>query len=179
MGKRLGSIDIVGGEKLRYLVVGAFNTLMSYLLFIALLATVGVWLRGFSDSALSLKSVVGEHYYLAVQWLGWVLAVPACALMMKRFAFRSRGPWLPQVGRAYLVYLPAQGLAFVLLWLMVQVFHLTPQVGVIVVVAVTTVMTYIGHKYFTFQVPLEVGEIPPEELLARGRRSSGRADVRE
>lgn len=165
MRKRLLSIDALRGEKLRYLVVGAFNTLMSYILFVALLATLGVWLRTFSDSTSGLTSVVGDHYYLVVQWVGWVMAVPACTVMMKRFAFRNEGHWLHQVGRAYLVYLPAQGLAFVLLWLMVQVFDLTPQVGVIVVVAVTTVLTYIGHKYFTFRVPLEVGEIPPEELL--------------
>lgn len=153
------------GEKLRYLVVGAFNTLMSYLLFLVLLASFGAWIQTFSGSASQLASFLGDHYYLAVQWAGWVLAVPPCTLMMKRFVFRSRGPRLHQIGRAYLVYLPAQGLAFVLLWLMVEVIHLTPQVGVIVVVAVTTVLTYIAHKYFTFQVPLEVGEIPPEDLL--------------
>ena len=169
MGKRLVSIDAVGSEKLRYLLVGAFNTLMSYVLFLALLASLGAWLQTFSATSSHLTSVIGDHYYLVVQWVGWVLTVPVCTLTMKRFAFRTKGSWRHQVGRAYLVYLPAQGLAFVLLWLMVQVIHLTPQLGVIVVVAATTVLTYIGHKYFTFQVPLEVGEIPPEKLLDRGR----------
>jgi putative flippase GtrA len=164
--RRLGShIYAAGGEKLRYLVVGACNTLVSYGLFVALLASLGVWLQTFSGSASGLLSTIGEHYYLVVQWVGWVLAVPVSALTMKRFAFRSTGHSLHQIGRAYLVYLPAQGLATVLLWVMVQVAHLTPQVGVIVVVVVTTVLTYLGHKYFTFRVPLEVGEVPQEELL--------------
>lgn len=165
MRKRLLSIYTGRGETLRYLVVGAFNTLVSYGLFVALLASLGAWLQTFSGSSSGLMSLVGDHYYLVVQWVGWVLAVPVCTLMMKRFAFRSKGHWLRQIGRAYLIYLPAQGLATVLLWLMVQVVHLTPQLGVIAIVAVTTVLTYIGHKYFTFQVPLEVGEIPPEKLL--------------
>ena len=165
MQERLLSFDSWRGEKLRFLVVGVVNTLMSYVLFLALLATLGEWLRTFSDSSVPVIGFVADHYYLVVQWVGWVLAVPLCALTMKRFAFRSGGHWLHQIGRAYFVYLPAQGLAFVLLWLMVQVMGLSPRISVIIIVGVTTVLTYIGHKYFTFRVPLEVGEVPPEKLL--------------
>lgn len=153
------------GEKPRYLIVGGLNTLISYGLFVALLASLGTWLQTFSGSSSGLVSVVGVHYYLVVQWVAWVLSVPVSTLMMKRFVFRSKGHRVRQIGRAYLIYLPAQGLATVLLWLTVQVIHLSPQLGVIVTVAITTVLTYVGHKYFTFRLPLELGEIPPEKLL--------------
>jgi len=163
--RKLLGRDALLGEKPRFLVVGAVNTLLGYLLFLALLATLGVWLQSLSDSASSIVTAVADHYYLVVQWVGWAAGVPVSATTMRYFVFRSKGRWLHQVGRAYLVYLPAQAISSVLLWLTVRVLGLTPQVGVVVVVAITTVATYLAHKYFTFRVPLEVGEVPPEDLL--------------
>lgn len=159
------SRDALLGEKPRFLVVGAVNTLLGYLLFLALLATLGAWLQSLADSASSVTTAVADHYYLVVQWVGWVVSVPLSATTMRHFVFRSKGRWLHQVGRAYLVYLPAQAISSMLLWLTVRVLGLTPQVGVVVVVAITTVLTYLAHKYFTFRVPLEVREVPPEDLL--------------
>jgi len=63
------------------------------------------------------------------------------------------------------VYLPAQGISSLLLWLAVQVLHLAPAVGQLLTIAFATVFSYIGHKYFTFRIPLETGEVPAEELL--------------
>jgi len=159
------SWDRLLGEKPRFLVVGAVNTLLGYLLFLALLATLGAWLQSLSHSTSYVLAALGDHYYLAVQWVAWVVGVPMSTTTMKYFAFRSKGRWLHQMGRGYLVYLPAQALASALLWLTVRVLGLSPQVGVLLVVVVTTVLTYIAHKYFTFRVPLEVGEVPPEDLL--------------
>lgn len=162
--KRLSRHRLLG-EKPRFVVVGAVNTLLGYLLFLALLATLGARLQSLADSTSTLLTAVADHYYLVVQWVAWVVGVPLSATTMRRFVFRSKGRWGHQVGRAYLVYLPAQCLASALLWLTVQVLGLTPQVGVVVVVLITTVLTYLAHKYFTFRVPLEVGEVPPEDLL--------------
>jgi len=165
MPVRWSSIVNKHGEKLRYLAVGAFNTLCSYILYVAMLATLGDWLQTLSGASSGLAALTGDHYYLVVQWVAWVVASPFCTMTMKRFAFRSRGHWLRQIGRGYLVYLPAQGLASVLLWLTVTILHVVPQLGVIIVVMITTVLTYVGHKFFTFHVPLEVGDIPPERLI--------------
>jgi putative flippase GtrA len=159
------SWDRLLGEKPRFIVVGAVNTLLGYLLFLALLATLGVWLQSLSGSSSPIVRAISDHYYIVVQWVAWVVGVPMSTTTMKYFAFRSKGRWLHQVGRGYLVYLPAQALASALLWLTVRVLGLSPQVGVLIVVVITTVLTYIAHKYFTFRVPLEVGEVPPEDLL--------------
>jgi hypothetical protein len=74
---------------------------------------------------------------------------------MKYLVFRSRGRLLPQVAKAYLVYIPTQVAGSLLLWLTVQVLHMTPQIGGLVTVAVTTVASYLGHKYFTFRTAEE------------------------
>lgn len=161
----LGRVYDEHGDKLRFLVVGMVNTAISYVGFVVLLALLGPSLQTLAGSTSRLVAWVGEHYYVAVQWIGWVFMVPVSATTMKVFAFRSPGRWWPQVIRAYFVYLPAQGLSSVLLWLTVQVFGLSPQLGQLVTIAFATVFSYLGHKYFTFRLPLEVGEVPAEELL--------------
>ena len=120
MSGKLLSRDRLLGEKPRFLVIGAVNTLLGYLLFLALLATLGAWLESVPDSVSSVVTDVADHYYLVVQLVAWVIAVPLSATTMRHFVFRSKGRWLHQVGRAYLVYLPAQAVASVLLWLVVR-----------------------------------------------------------
>jgi putative flippase GtrA len=153
------------GEKVRYLVVGACNTGLGYLAFLLALATVGRWMGTFAGSPSALLSALGNKNYLVAQWVSWVFMVPVSTTTFKLFVFRTEGRWLHQVGKAYLVYLPAQGISSLLLWLAVQVLHLVPAVGQLMAIAFATVFSYIGHKYFTFRIPLETGEVPAEELL--------------
>lgn len=155
------------GEKLRYLVVGAGNTAIGYGIFMVLLRAMGAPLQALGESSSALLSAVGHNYYLIVQWAGWFLAVPISTTSMKYLAFRSGGKLLPQIGRAYFIYLPAQLISMVLLWLTVKVLHLSVPIGQLVTIAVTTVFSYVGHKYFTFKTPLEVGEVPPQEMVER------------
>ena len=162
---KLAELYDVHGEKLRYLVVGVCNTAVSYALFLALLAVVGPPLQTLSGSSAGLLAQIGHGYYVVVQWIGWVLMVPVSTTTMKYFAFRSKGKLFHQVGRAYLIYLPAQGLSSLILWLTVRVAGFSPPVGQLMAIVVTTIFSYIGHKYFTFRVPLDTGEVPDEKLL--------------
>ena len=159
----LGRLYDEHGDKLRFLVVGALNTAASYVLFLILLATIGPAIHSLASSDAPFLQVVGEHYYVVVQWINWILAIPVSTATMKYFAFRSSGRFWPQVGRAYFVYLPALALNSLVLWFAVSVLGLTPQLGQLLAIAVTTVFSYVGHKYFTFRTPLVVGEVPPED----------------
>jgi hypothetical protein len=90
---------------------------------------------------------------------------------MKYFAFRAHGHLGKQIIRAYFIYLPAQGLSTAILW--VAMFVLSPglgdrraaMVGQLFAVSVAMIFSYLGHKYFTFRVALELGEVPDEELI--------------
>ena len=146
-GPRLRGLYEKHGEKLRFFIVGVFNTLFTVLLFNLLLIA------------------VGHQYYLVLFWVVWVFAVILSTATMKYFAFRSKGRFWHQAGRAYFIYLPAQGLNTVLLWLAVTIAHLSPQLAQLVTIFVSTIFSYVGHKYFTFRVPLEVGEVADEALL--------------
>jgi len=147
--ERLRAVYAEHGEKLRFLVVGVWNTAFSVLLFNALLL------------------LVGPAHYLVVFWAVWVVAVVQSTATMKYLAFRSGGDFWRQTGRAYLIYLPAQGLSTFLLWFGVTVLRLSPQLSQLITIFATTIFSYLGHKYFTFRVPLEVGEVLDEELLEK------------
>ena len=135
------------GEKLRYLVIGMWNTAFSYMLF---------WL---------FLRVLGPHLYIVASVLAWICAVVQSTVTMKFLVFRRPGRLVHQVLRAYVIYLPALGLSTLILWTGVSVLHLNPLVAQLAAILVTTVFSYIGHKYFTFRVPLETGEVVSEELL--------------
>lgn len=135
------------GEKLRFLIVGVWNTLFNVVLFNVLLL------------------VFGRATYLVWFWVAWAISVIQSTVTMKYFAFRRKGPILPQIGRAYVIYLPAQGLSTVIMWFAVTVMRIMPPVAQLITVFVTTAFSYIGHKYFTFRVPLEVGEVAPEDMI--------------
>ena len=169
MGAATSLIKRLDDERIRYLVVGVWNTAFGYVLFVSLLWLLSPPLRSLASSPLPFVALVGRNYYLVISWIGWVAAVPQSTLTMKYFVFRSRGNALTQIGRAYFVYLPAQILGSVVLWLTVQILLLSPPVGALVTIVVTTVISYIGHKYFTFRTPLEVGEVPPEDLIEDAR----------
>jgi putative flippase GtrA len=126
---------------------------VGYGLFALLLVVLGPAIESLATSSVAAIAAIGHHYYLAAQWISWVLMVPVSTVTMKYFAFRSEGWLLRQVGRAYLIYLPAQGVNTLILWLAVRIAHLTPYVGQLLAIGVTTIMSYLGHKYFTFRTP--------------------------
>ncbi len=153
------------GEKVRFLVVGAVNTVIGYLLFLSLLALLTTPIKSLESSSSWVVAWLGSHYYLVIGWIGWVISVPISTATMKYFAFKRSGSFVKQWFRAYFIYLPSQGIGTVVLWFMVSVVGLTPALGSLATIFVTTIFSYVGHKYFTFRLPIEVGEVPAEELL--------------
>lgn len=154
---RLSGLYENHGEKLRFLVVGAANTAIAYVLFIVMLAALQVPFAPLAASTSVVVAFLGRNYYLVAQWTTWVVGVLLSTFTMKHFAFRSSGRYWPQARRAYLVYLPAQGLSSLILWATVTLAHLSPPVGQLVAIGVTTLFSYYGHKFFTFR---EVNETP-------------------
>ena len=163
--RSLGGFYEDHGEKLRYLVVGVWNTALSYAVFLLALRYLGPSLEALSGPGIA--GWVSHYYYLVLQWAVWVLMVVNSTVTMKYLAFRSKGRLLQQIGRAYLVYLPAQGISSVILWVTVKLIGLAPAVGQLVTIVIATVFSYLGHKYFTFRIPLEVGEVVPQDMLER------------
>ena len=140
---RLADLYNLHGEKLRYLLVGMWNTLLSFATF-----ALAVWLV-----AAPLGASTGwapTTVALVIQWSVWVLMVVNSTVMMKYFAFRSPGHLGRQIVRSYFVYLPAQAVSSAVLWVAMAVFGLSAIVGQAFAITFATVFSYIGHKCFTF-----------------------------
>lgn len=139
------------GEKLRFLVVGGWNTVFSYGM---------LWIL---DSMLH-----NVLHYTLIMTLNWVIGVTHNLFTFKLLVFRTKGHWIREYLRSYVVYtgsyvlnlgivaaimellrpsdLPVAigGFALVVPKLMIAAFP---------ALAVVTVISYLGHKYFTYGRP--------------------------
>jgi len=142
-------------EPLRFLIVGAVNTAFNYGLFALLLWLLEPVISHLAPSPVSVLHLAGTHPYAVIQWIAWALSVPVSTYTMKRFVFKKGGSYPAQVLRAYGVYLPAQLIASGVLIFCVQGLGFPPLLGQLIAVCFSTVVSYLGHKFFTFRTPAE------------------------
>jgi putative flippase GtrA len=124
-------------EKLRFLVVGMWNTGLS-LGVLWLLDRYIPYDRG---------SVIQKQLILTANW---VIAVTQNFFTFKLLVFRTKGHWLAEYVRMYVTYAGT----FVVQSLMVQAlsayFGLSVFWANLPTVLVVMILSYLGHKYFTF-----------------------------
>jgi putative flippase GtrA len=132
-------------EKLRFLVVGGWNTLFSL---------VSLWLLDhyvpYDPSSLIQKE--------AVLALNWVICVTHNFFTFKLLVFRTKGNWLREYLRMYVTYsatfLIQSGMILALsTWFGWSLFWANVPTLIIV-----TIMSYLGHKFFTFRTQEEAVE---------------------
>jgi putative flippase GtrA len=117
----------------RYLLVGGWNTLFG----------IGVY-------ALLVAFPWGREHYLAVCVPANILAISNAFLCYKLFVFRTKGMWLREYLRCYVVYGAGALLGVVLLYLFVEFLGLHPVAAQCLGLLLTTVCSYLGHKFFSF-----------------------------
>lgn len=122
-------------EKMLYLVVGGWNTVFGYAVYVMLV------------------TLLGRQNY-------WWLLVPSNIIGVthnfftyKYIVFRTRGRSPAEYVRFWIVYLPYLAGNLVLLPAIVSGLGLDPRAGQGVYAVIAFVATYIGHKYFTFREP--------------------------
>ncbi len=124
----------VRDQRVAFLVVGAVNTLVGYLVFAGFLLTVGKrW-----------------HYLVAVA-CAHVISVLFAFVLYRFVVFRVRGHVLADLWRFETVYLSALAVNFVLLPVLVEIAHLKVLLAQALIVLVTSVMSWVGHKNYSFQ----------------------------
>ncbi len=121
-------------EKIRYLLVGGYNTVFGYALFVLLLML-------FKD----------RIHYLAALVVSHVISVTNAYLAYKFLVFKTRGKWLHEFGKFNAVYLAVLAINLVALPAMVELLSIRPAMGQAWFVVVTVVVSYLGHKHFSFK----------------------------
>jgi putative flippase GtrA len=123
-------------ESVRFIVVGGINTVVGYGLFALFQLTIG--------------HVIG---YLGSLYLSYALAMVVAFTLHRRYTFRVTGSGnrLVDFGRFVAVNLVSLAINSVTLPLLVELAHLHPLVAQAIVVVVSVLVSYFGHKWFSFR----------------------------
>jgi putative flippase GtrA len=128
-------------EQIRYLLIGGWNTLFGY----------GVY---------AVLYLLLRHHisYVAIIVPTWIVSITNAYLGYKFVVFRTRGNYLREYLKTYLVYGVAFLINLALLPVFVEVLGWSPLLGQAVVGAFTVVISYVAYKYFAFRPRLPGGQ---------------------
>lgn len=123
-------------RRLRFLVVGGWNTVFGYGVFVGLYALLG-----------------GMLHYLAVAVLAHGCAVSAAFAAHRVLVFRSRGPWVWEFVRYNLSLAVGLVAGLVGLWALVSILGLHPIAAQAAVTVLVVALSYVLHSRFSFAQP--------------------------
>jgi putative flippase GtrA len=126
--------SLLRDQRIRFLMVGATNTVVGYLLYSVLWLTLG--------------SFIG---YLGALYGSYVLSSILAFNLYRRFVFNVSGNVPIDFIRFQGVYIIALAINTVALPFAVEILHWSPLVAQFVIVAITTIVSYMGHKFFSFR----------------------------
>lgn len=118
-------------QKLRYLLVGGFNTVLGYLLFVFMVLILG-WT------------------YKAALVTGYIISTNISIFTMRYYVFRSSGNLKREYAKAWSVYFFAMLINYAAMYVMVDVCAVSELAAQGVYTIFITVLTYILHKSFSF-----------------------------
>lgn len=120
-------------EKIRFLLVGGFNTVVSYLMFASFIF------------------VLGKPRYQLSLVLAWILSSFISFSTQKIFVFQTKGKWYHEYVKCLLTWSVGYLINACTLELAIKLLHLNIYIGQAVSILLTTVITYILFKHFAFK----------------------------
>ncbi|SEM94687.1 GtrA family protein [Cryobacterium sp. TMT1-3] len=123
-------------QRVRFLAVGATNTAVGYLVF----SFFTLWV--FADVYLG---------YLISLALSYVVGITLAFVLYRRFVFVVHGHVLRDFARFVSVYLVAIGINAAALPLLVEIVRVPPLLAQLIILLVTTLLSFFGHKKFSFR----------------------------
>lgn len=121
---------------MRFLFVGAWNTGFGYLSF-----------------ALLYYLLSPRVHYMAILVASVVINVTNAYLGYKFLVFKTRGNYVREYLRFYLVYAVPIGIGLVAFPFAVEVLRINPYLAQAVITAGLALLSYAGHKYYSFRSP--------------------------
>jgi len=128
--------------KVRFVLVGLWNTIFSYLIFVGLDYLFNIF---FSPRYVA---------YMSAAVLASILAIINAYIFHKLVTFRStvRGvAIIIEFTRFFSMYLLSFFLSLVILPVFVELFHLDPKIAGAMLIPITTITSYLGHSRFSFR----------------------------
>ena len=118
-------------QKLRFLLVGGFNTIFSYLLFAIMVAGIKI-------------------PYQAALVVGYIISTNVSIFTQKYYVFHSLGNLRAEYIKACSVYLLVLLINYVAMYIMVEVCLIGELVAQAVYVMFITIFIYVAHSCFSF-----------------------------
>ena len=121
-------------DKLRFLLVGGFNFVVSYIIY-----------------SFVLYFILGDEYYQLALILAWVLSSIVSFTTQRVFVFPVKGNILKQYLKCCTTWVFSYIINAVLLEILVRKLAFNPYIGQIIAVGCCAVFTYIMFKIFAFR----------------------------
>ena len=118
-------------QKLRFVLVGGFNTLLAYVIF------------------LFFMNVFCLNYNYAI-FLQFVIGVNASIFTMNYFVFKSKNDFIKTYKKAWVFYVIMLGVNYVFMYILVEGFLLCSQISQLIYVVVFTPIMYIINEKYTY-----------------------------
>lgn len=126
--------ELWGSERVRFLVVGAFNTGLGYAVFALLYLLAG-----------------RRVHYVVLVVVSHLISVCNSFYWHRRVTFRSSSSWVMEFLRFNLSYVGALAFSLAALPFVVNEWGWNPLVGAAVITVLNVLGTYTLHKYFSFR----------------------------
>jgi putative flippase GtrA len=135
-----------GDERVRFLLVGGFNTVFGYGLFALFELTIGRY--------------VG---YLGCLYIAAAIATVVAFILHRRITYRVAGTGSVVIDflRFSIVYVVTLALNSLALPLLVELAHIAPLIAQAAITIIATVLSYFGHKFFSFRRPADDAKAQP------------------
>lgn len=127
--------QIWNNEKFRYLIIGAYNTLVGYGTFVLLWIFLG-----------------HTVHYMVILVISHIISVINAFLGYRILVFRKKGNLWVDFIKFNLVYLGAFLINILILPILIEFLNFHPLLAQAVIIAVTVVITYFLHSRFSFNI---------------------------
>jgi len=126
--------NAISGVKVRYLVIGSWNTIFGYCL------------------GVSLFVLMNKHFHIVfIACVANIIAISMSFFTYKKFVFKTNGNWVSEYIRCYVVYGFNAVLGIFLLWFFVDIVRVNIWISQGLSILFTVFISFFLHKNFTFK----------------------------
>ena len=132
-------------EKLRFLLVGGFNTIFAYGILNLLNWTFAYFNQHYSWGV---KPEIIANIALLIQY---IITINVSVITMRYYVFRSHGDWRKEFAKAWSVYIFLYLINAPIMTFLMVIFGLEVWSAQGIYLIFSTITTFILHKYFSFR----------------------------
>jgi len=132
-------------EKLRFLLVGGFNTVFAFGVLAALL-----WCCAFINGRFEFTRSEALVANISL-FMQYIITINVSFLTMRYYVFQSNGDWKREYVKAWSVYVLIYFINAPVMTFLIVFLHLHPLAAQAVYLIFSTVLTFLLHKYYSFR----------------------------